>query len=99
MHYFHFGGVFCLTFKICITRKSFSFDTTANSSAVMCYYLAKNPSIQKRLQEEIDDFVGDKDATYEHTQQLRFLDACFNESLRLVPVATLCVPCELIKAV
>uniref|UniRef100_A0AC35G216 Cytochrome P450 n=1 Tax=Panagrolaimus sp. PS1159 TaxID=55785 RepID=A0AC35G216_9BILA len=72
----------------CIIFILAGFDTTANSSAVMCYYLAKNPLIQKRLQEEIDDIVGEDDATYSHTQDLRFLDACFNESLRLVPVAT-----------
>ncbi|CAJ0565283.1 unnamed protein product, partial [Mesorhabditis spiculigera] len=64
------------------------FDTTANSMSYTAWYLAKNPEIQKRLQEEIEQVCPDKDISYEQIGELKLMDAVFKEALRLHPLAT-----------
>ena len=34
------------------------FDTTANTLAITCWYLAWNPLVQEKLQREIDEIIG-----------------------------------------
>ncbi|CAE6444057.1 unnamed protein product [Rhizoctonia solani] len=71
-------------------------DTTSNSLSAMCFYLAKNPQTQKKLQEELDDHVplkssfndGDSSSpdpvvTYETIKDLPYLNACLKETMRL----------------
>ena len=43
----------------------FSFDTTASSLALTCYYLARYPDVQKKLYEEIDEIFGSSDDSHE----------------------------------
>ena len=43
----------------------FSFDTTANSLAITCYYLARYTDVQKKLHEEIDEIFGSSDDSRE----------------------------------
>ena len=74
----------CLVFLVA------GFDTTANSLACTCYYLACAPEQQARLQEEIDHVCpGDAEPTYEQLNRLKFADACMKETLRLCPIAAL----------
>ncbi|OQU95023.1 hypothetical protein CLAIMM_01292 [Cladophialophora immunda] len=61
-------------------------DTTAAALANTFFYLARNPTVQKKLQEELDAAFpgGEKDWTYEKSK-IPYLDNIINESLRLKP--------------
>ncbi|MCL4125580.1 UNVERIFIED_CONTAM: hypothetical protein GTU68_048614 [Idotea baltica] len=63
-------------------------DTTAHTIAFTLYLLARNPSAQKRVQEEVDSVLGaGKEAiTDKHLQRLSFLKCCIKESLRYVKI-------------
>lgn len=52
----------------------------------MLYFLAKNPEKQEKLREEIFAIVGPKGSriTSSALEELHYLKACINESLRLV---------------
>ncbi|KAH7345658.1 cytochrome P450 monooxygenase [Rhizoctonia solani] len=72
-------------------------DTTSSSLSAMCFYLAKYPQIQKRLQAELDEHVPsepscqdgefsptiDPVVTYESIKDLPYLNACLKETMRL----------------
>jgi cytochrome P450 len=49
--------------------------------------MGSNPEIQARVQQEIDDVVGDtpRDITFDDIGRLKYLEACFKETLRLYP--------------
>lgn len=63
------------------------FETTANAMSFMCYLLATNPEKQRLLLEEISSFGRNRVPTYEDLDKLTYLEACFMESLRLLPPA------------
>ncbi|EUC61057.1 cytochrome P450 family monooxygenase [Rhizoctonia solani AG-3 Rhs1AP] len=72
-------------------------DTTSNSLSAMCFYLAKHPRTQRKLQAELDEHVPlksgrqDEDSnatpdpvvTYQSVKDLPYLNACLKETLRL----------------
>ncbi|KAG8707014.1 hypothetical protein FRC11_007759 [Ceratobasidium sp. 423] len=71
-------------------------DTTSNSLSAMCFYLAKNPQTQKKLQAELDEHIPSKSSyhdgdssspdpvvTYEDIKDLPYLNACLKETMRL----------------
>ncbi|CAE6436870.1 unnamed protein product [Rhizoctonia solani] len=71
-------------------------DTTSNSLSALCFYLAKNPQVQIKLQSELDECMpfkcsqdvdlnsaADPVATYETIKDLPYLNACLKETLRL----------------
>ncbi|EFC43070.1 predicted protein [Naegleria gruberi] len=60
-------------------------ETTASSSAYVCYELAKRPEIQKKAREEIDRLIGNRAPTYEDYNQMHYLNAIVMEALRLHP--------------
>ncbi|CAJ0590341.1 unnamed protein product [Cylicocyclus nassatus] len=62
------------------------FDTTANSLAYVTHLLAKNPEIQRHLQEEIDSCC-DETISYESIAKMKYLDCVMKEGLRMYPVA------------
>ncbi|KAK0202475.1 cytochrome P450 monooxygenase pc-bph [Desarmillaria ectypa] len=55
-------------------------DTTANSTCAIIYYLARTPTVQEKLQKELDDSDV---ATVEQVRNLPYLQAVINEGLRL----------------
>jgi len=62
------------------------YDTTAMTLAFMAYYLAENPSVQVRLQQEIDDAYEKHDGfmpDYSTIMTLPYLDMCIMETLRM----------------
>ncbi|KAM5376429.1 hypothetical protein ACJZ2D_005483 [Fusarium nematophilum] len=62
-------------------------DTTAATMTNLFYYLALNPGVCRELQEEIDEYK-EEHQTSDHASlaQLKFLQACIDETLRLHPV-------------
>lgn len=60
------------------------------------YYLSKNPSTQKKLQEELDATFGPRGIEgvleYEDVKALPYLDACINEALRLHSTSAMGLP-------
>ncbi|KAI0002159.1 cytochrome P450 monooxygenase [Russula compacta] len=61
-------------------------DTTSNSSCAITYYLAANPDVQRKLQQELDEALGnedDPDTSFENVKNLPYLNAVINEALRL----------------
>ncbi|CAH1245682.1 CYP3A5 [Branchiostoma lanceolatum] len=64
------------------------FDTTANTIALTAYNLAFNQGAQDRVREEIDRVVQTRGKLdYEAVNELRFLEMCVNETLRIYPGA------------
>merc|ERR1711988_1150211 len=67
------------------------YDTTGMTLSWICYELAKNPDLQRRLQDEVDavyDSAGGKTPDYTDIQGFAFLDQLIQESLRLhTPIA------------
>jgi cytochrome P450 len=63
-------------------------DTTSNSLAWLIYLLHRHPDVLHRARVEILRIVPDVSAlTIEQVDQLDFIEACANESLRLKPPA------------
>ncbi|KAH7341337.1 cytochrome P450 [Rhizoctonia solani] len=71
-------------------------DTTSNSLSALCFYVASNPQVQKKLQQELDSIRASADvgefeqtkstyglADYEQIKNLPYLNACVKEALRL----------------
>ncbi|CAE6503614.1 unnamed protein product [Rhizoctonia solani] len=71
-------------------------DTTSNSLSALCYYVAANPQVKKKLQQELDSIhpSGEKAgsdqsqppyvlANFDEIKNLPYLNACVKESLRL----------------
>ncbi|KOC61113.1 Cytochrome P450 9e2 [Habropoda laboriosa] len=64
------------------------FDTVSSQSAFIAHMLAENPEAQTRLQEEIDEALERTNGqlTYETINEMKYLDAVVNETLRLYPI-------------
>lgn len=61
------------------------FDQSSTTSAMIFYFLAKNPTIQDKLYGEISDAIkenGDDKLPYDVVMQLSYLDMVFHETLR-----------------
>jgi len=59
-------------------------ETTSNSLCFSLYLLAKNPDIQKRVQEETDTFPSEP--SYDDTSKMKLVNAVIKEALRIYPV-------------
>ena len=60
-------------------------DTTATTLAYAFHLLSQNPDVEKRFHAELDDVLGDRDATLEDLPNLPFTDQIVTETLRLYP--------------
>jgi benzoate 4-monooxygenase len=66
-----------------------------SSSCAITYYLAKNPRVQAKLQEELDEALGNEDdaiADYEQVKRLDYLQAVINEALRVHSTSAIGLP-------
>lgn len=62
-------------------------ETTANTEIILLMLLAKHPDKLAKLHREIDQFYPDPDreTTAELAPQMRYLQACIDETMRLFP--------------
>ncbi|KAL3283380.1 hypothetical protein HHI36_006527 [Cryptolaemus montrouzieri] len=64
-----------------------SFETTSTTMTFALYELAKNPEAQQLAREEILRIKNrDGDITYANLNQLKYLQGCIHEAMRLYPV-------------
>ncbi|KAG1667440.1 APOBEC1 complementation factor [Nymphon striatum] len=62
-------------------------DTTSFASAYFMYNLARNPEVQKKLQEEVDEYApNNQELTMAALNKMRYLKACIKESFRITPI-------------
>nr|XP_048289421.1 cytochrome P450 3A11-like isoform X2 [Myodes glareolus] len=62
------------------------YDTTSSTLAFALHSLATHPDIQKKLQEEIDIALPNKEPpNYDKVMEMEYLDMVLNETLRLYP--------------
>ncbi|XP_055296697.1 uncharacterized protein LOC129565632 [Sitodiplosis mosellana] len=66
------------------------FETSSSTLSFCLYELAKNPDIQRRVHEDIDNVLKEHDGniTYECMSEMKFLETCIEETLRKYPVAS-----------
>ena len=63
------------------------FETTSTGISVCCHRLALHPDIQERLYDEIVDILGDsEEVTFQHIQELKYMDQFISEAFRLNPM-------------
>ncbi|KAK7038125.1 cytochrome P450 [Favolaschia claudopus] len=62
-------------------------DTVASTLSSVVWFLLSNPGCYRRVQQELDSVITDGDDPFDATkhQELNFLSACINETLRLHP--------------
>jgi cytochrome P450 family 6 len=62
-----------------------AFETNSAAMTFCLIELARNPKIQEKVQDEIDEVLSTQDVTYEAVLKLKYLDCCMLESLRKYP--------------
>lgn len=65
------------------------YETTANTLSFCIYNIARDPEVQRRLLQEVDQFGRDRRVTYQDLDKFPFIEAVVRESLRLYPPATI----------
>ncbi|CAI2352859.1 unnamed protein product [Caenorhabditis sp. 36 PRJEB53466] len=62
-------------------------DTTSSSMGWTLWCMAHNPDIQEKVIEEVDRIFGssDRDCTNDDLKQMKYLEKCLKESLRMFP--------------
>ncbi|GAB0099412.1 hypothetical protein DMENIID0001_152680 [Sergentomyia squamirostris] len=61
------------------------YETTSATISFCLYQLAKQPSIQAKVQEEIDEVIKkhNGEITYEAVMEMKYMESCIDETLRL----------------
>ncbi|KAL0937409.1 cytochrome P40 monooxygenase [Colletotrichum truncatum] len=71
------------------------FDTTAVTAVAVSYYLARSPEKLKRLRRELRErFADTSEMSSTAVQQLPYLTACIEETMRIMPPITFGLPRE-----
>jgi len=67
------------------------FESTSTTMCFAAHEIAINPDIQERLQNEIDKVLEETNGqgTYETINNMEYLDAVINETLRMYPIAVM----------
>ena len=65
------------------------YDNTSAALAWTFYLLTQNPDAYLKLQQEVDEVLGERVATYADLPQLTYTTQVFKEALRLYPVSSL----------
>jgi benzoate 4-monooxygenase len=61
-------------------------DTSSTTMAMLTYFLAKNPRVYRKLQDEIDSVSKGKHITLEQAKEMKYLQCVIKEALRCFPV-------------
>ena len=62
-------------------------ETTANALTFAFWFLGRHADVQRRLENETDEVLGDRRATYDDLPDLKFTRAVLSEAMRLLPPA------------
>jgi len=63
-------------------------DTTATAMSCLSYHLAMHDTVQDKVYAEMEDFVkSEDDINYDNLNNLRYMDWCIKESMRVSPFA------------
>ncbi|KAK8075467.1 hypothetical protein PG997_010130 [Apiospora hydei] len=65
------------------------YETTSATLSFLWYFLCKNPHAMRKAREEVDEIVGDGVLAYDMLRNLKYLDACMKETLRMQHPVTL----------
>lgn len=60
-------------------------DTTTTAISFTLFAISKYPEVQRKLNEEIQEVIGDGEVTFQIINELKYLDLVVKESLRLCP--------------
>lgn len=60
-------------------------DTTTNTICFTLYTISKFPEVQRKLNEEIREVIGDGEVTFNIINELKYLDLVIKETMRLYP--------------
>jgi len=60
-------------------------DTTALTLTYTWFLLSEHPEVERRVQAEVDEVVGDDSPGMDHVREFEYLDRVINESMRLYP--------------
>ena len=71
----------------CLTLLHAGYDSSAAGMTWCGYLLASHPDIQQRVQQEVDQVLGDRQAGYDNFERLTFTRQVIDETLRLYPPA------------
>ncbi|KAJ7577838.1 cytochrome P450 [Mycena floridula] len=64
-------------------------ETTSSTMSFALYYLLKHPECMMRLQDEVDEVIGDQPAQHEDLNRMPYLTAFLRETMRLQPTAAI----------
>ncbi|PLW11316.1 hypothetical protein PCASD_07350 [Puccinia coronata f. sp. avenae] len=69
-------------------------DTTSNSSCMILWWIVKHPKVYSKLMEELDEHLGAEEGviSYADSKDLRYLNACINETLRIHSTSSIGLP-------
>lgn len=65
------------------------FETSSSTMNYVLFELSRNPDKQKKVHEELDRIlksVNVNDITYEMVSEMKYLDCCIDEALRIYPI-------------
>ena len=62
-------------------------DTTTNAICFTLFVISKHPKVQRKLNEEIQQLIGDDDVSFKSINEFKYLDIVIKETLRLYPPA------------
>ncbi|GAB6023744.1 hypothetical protein CHUAL_008500 [Chamberlinius hualienensis] len=67
-------------------------DTSASTLAWTAMYMAKYPKIQRKVQDEIDSVIGQREPSYNDRNNTPYVEAIINEIHRIVSLVPVSVP-------